>query len=142
MNSSQWLALINNMETLIPWNAVAGPVVSSILNWFKHLLAVESAKKYKVFFISFTGEQVMLLLLVGVAAGVSALYRQLMASHSSLLVIPLQTILIWAVTQPWYFFILKPIISGLNAVIDSRVQQKLSALNPPAAAQNFDTTPQ
>lgn len=139
MNASQWFALINNMEALVPWNALAAPVVSSVLSWFKHLLDIEGDKKYKWLFIRFTGEQVMLVLIVAAAAGVGVLLRQVMAAHSTLWIIPVQAALIWMFTQPWYLFIAKPLIRALNTEIDKRVQQRLTLGNTPVAAENTGT---
>jgi len=139
MTATQWLALINNMETLVPWNALAAPVISSVLSWIKHLLDIEGSKKYKWLFIRFTGEQAMLLLIVLVAAGVGTLFRQLMLAHSTLWVIPVQTAVMYIVTQPWYLFIFKPLIRAINDEIEKRAQQKLATLQKVGSGvQNFD----
>lgn len=139
MNASQWFAVIRDIYHLLPWDSLSSSVIPVVLLAFKHWLDIEGDRKYKWLFIRFTGEQVMLVLLTAIAAGGAYLYHQLLMPQSDPRVIAIQTMVMAFLTQPVYFFIVKPLIGALNTEIDKRVQQRLTLGNAPVAAENTGT---
>lgn len=130
MTFSQLLAYVNEFSRQFPWSyLVASGALSPMLASIKHWMQIEGSKKYKVLFIRFTGEQLMLVLLSAFSFILAGLHHIIYTPTQDPNTVVVQAALVAFMTQPVYYFLLKPAMAYFAAQVEKAVQLNMAKAN-------------